>query len=93
MGDGLKRAFAAAKTTQVRDDDVVPLRAFLHAINFDWEGVASPDELRRSIRDRTPIADRTQDRVRRLAKRNGWVTYQGGYWRISDAGRAALRNL
>lgn len=28
--------------------------------------------------------------ARHTCKRRGWATFEGGYWRITDAGRAAL---
>ena len=82
--DGLKRAFAAAQATQLEGDDAHEMRRFLAAV-VSYEGVATPQEC--------PTATRPQDRARRLAKRKGWATYEDGYWRITDAGRAALRNL
>jgi hypothetical protein len=85
MGEGLKRAAAAAQATQLEGEDAREMRSFLHTIDFHYEGAATSSEC--------PTATRAQDRVRKMAKRRAWVTYEGGYWRITDAGRAALRNL
>ncbi len=77
MGAGLRRATAAAIATNLTDED----RNFLRAI-VQYSGAATPREC--------PSASRPQDRARQKCKRLGLVTYEGGYWRITDLGRAIL---
>lgn len=84
MGSGLQRAFAAARATQLSKEEASEMKQFLDTL-LQYEGTATSREC--------PLASRAQDRVRRKAKRLGWVTYEGGYWRITDAGRAAFRNI
>lgn len=84
MGAGLQRAKAVAEATRLNGDDTHQVRIFFNAIKA-YGGAASPQEC--------PTATRAQDRVRRIAKKRGWVTFEGGYWRMTDAGAAARRNL
>lgn len=48
-----------------------------------WEGVASPQNL-------GPQISQQENSARQTCKRRGWVTFSGGYWRITDAARAIL---
>jgi hypothetical protein len=48
-----------------------------------WNGIASS-------RDIGPVIDRAEDRARQRAKRRGLVTYEGGYWRLTDKGRELM---
>lgn len=76
MGEGLKRAAAAT--------DLTPEQlAFLRAL-ARWQGVASPREL-------GPQTSQEENSARQRCRRRGLVTYEGGYWRLTDIGRYALR--
>ncbi len=55
---------------------------FLRAINR-WQGCATPKDLRLPV-------DGKQDRARQKSRRDGLVTFEGGYWRLTSEGRAAL---
>lgn len=48
----------------------------------DCDGCAQPRELRRRT-------TREQSRARQACKRNGFATYDGGYWRMTGAAWAA----
>lgn len=48
-----------------------------------WAGVASPQEL-------CLPADRKQDRARQKCRRDGLVTFEGGYWRLTDKGNVFI---
>lgn len=84
MGAGLQKAAAAAKATQIKPEVAAEMRRFFQAIS-DYSGAATPQEC--------PLSSRAQDRARQQAKRLGWVTFEGGYWRLTDAGKAAFRNI
>lgn len=62
------------------NDDV---KLFLRRL-VEWDGVCAPNDLR-------ILATRKQDRARQWAKRRGLVIFEDGYWKITDAGNAALR--
>ena len=79
MGQGMQRAFAAAKATQPMNEEQ---QKFLREL-LRWEGAASP-------RDLGPQTSQAQNAARQTCKRRGWVTCDRHYWRITDAGRAAL---
>jgi hypothetical protein len=51
-----------------------------------WEGVATSREL-------APQTTQAENSARQTCKRRGWVTFDRHYWRITDAGREALRAL
>jgi coproporphyrinogen III oxidase-like Fe-S oxidoreductase len=51
-----------------------------------WQGVAS-------VRDLPPQTRQAENSARQTCKRRGWVTYDGGYWRLTHEGRVALRDL
>lgn len=55
---------------------------FLHEL-VRWTGAATSREL-------GPVIYRSEDAARQTCKRRGLVTYDGSYWRITPAGRAAL---
>lgn len=57
-------------------------RKFLRKI-LRWEGAATPREL-------GPQTSQEENSCRQTCKRRGWVTFDGHYWRITDAGRTAL---
>lgn len=57
-------------------------RKFLREI-LKWSGAATPQEL-------GPQTSQEENSCRQTCKRRGWVTYEGGYWRITESGRAAL---
>lgn len=59
--------------------------AFLREL-MRWGGIASATNL-------GPQTRQAENSARQTCKRRGYVTYDGGsngYWRITDAGRAAL---
>lgn len=58
-------------------------RKFLREI-VKWEGAATPREL-------GPQTSQEENSTRQTCKRRGWVTFDRYYWRITDAGREALR--
>jgi hypothetical protein len=49
-----------------------------------WRGCATPQEL-------GPQICNQENSARQSCKRKGWVTFDRNYWRITDAGRAALK--
>jgi hypothetical protein len=49
-----------------------------------WQHIASPQDL-------GPQISQDENRARQRCKRNGLVTYEGGYWRTTDLGRDFLR--
>jgi hypothetical protein len=59
-------------------------RKFLRAI-LKWDGAATPREL-------GPQTSQEENSCRQTCKRRGWVTYDGYYWRITNAGKVALTN-
>lgn len=59
-------------------------KAFLRLL-LQWTGAATPQEL-------GPQISQAENSLRQRCKRRGWVVYQGGYWRITDAGRQALEH-
>ena len=59
-------------------------RKFLNEL-IRWEGAATSQEL-------GPITYRAEDAARQTCKRRGLVIYDKYYWRITDAGRAALED-
>lgn len=79
MGAGLQRAFGAAAATNLTAEQVKFLRLL-----FIWEGVATSREL-------GPQTKQEENSARQRCKRQGLVTYSGGYWKLTDIGRAALR--
>lgn len=58
-------------------------RHFLHTL-AKREGMATPHQL-------GILADREQDRARQKCRRQGLVEFAGGYWRLTDKGREAIR--
>lgn len=44
-----------------------------------WDGVADRWNL-------GPQTSQKENSAHQFCKRRGWVTYKGGYWRITDAG-------
>lgn len=36
------------------------------------------------------VSDRKADRARQRSRRQGLATFEGGYWRLTDRGRAVL---
>ncbi len=48
-----------------------------------WQGVATSQEL-------APQTDQRENSARQTCRRRGWVTYDGGYWRLTPEGRAQL---
>jgi hypothetical protein len=57
-------------------------RKFLRELT-KWTGTATPREL-------GPQTSQEENSTRQTCKRRGWVTYDGYYWRLTDAGRTAL---
>lgn len=57
-------------------------REFLRKL-VHWTGAATPQEL-------GPQLYQSENAARQTCKRRGLVTYDGRYWRITDAGRRAL---
>jgi len=49
-----------------------------------WQHVAT-------ARDLGPQTSQEENSARQFCKRQGWVTFEDGYWRSTDKGRAALR--
>ncbi len=58
-------------------------RLFLACL-VDWTGAATPTEL-------SPQISNKENSARQSCKRKGWVTFDRHYWRITDSGRAALK--
>lgn len=48
-----------------------------------WGGVASPQDL-------GPQTSQSENAARQTCKRRGYVSFNGGYWNITPAGRRAL---
>lgn len=84
MGAGLQRARAAAQAAQIKPEMVGEMRKFLTSI-VEHGGAAKSSEC--------PLAFWEQDTARKKAKSLGWVIRENGYWKITEVGRAALRNL
>jgi hypothetical protein len=51
---------------------------------MEWGGVADRWNL-------GPQTSQQQNSARQYCKRHGWVVFEGGYWRIMDAGCAAFK--
>ncbi len=79
MGEGLKRAQAAAIATQLNEGDFKFLRSLAR-----WRHVANAKDL-------GPQTSQDENRARQKCKRKGLVEYDGGYWRTTDLGRQVLR--
>jgi hypothetical protein len=77
MGEGLKRAKAAAEATRMTPDQM----EFLRLIAPYRHG---------ADRFRLPEATRESDRIRQSCRRQGWTMFQLGRWVLTDAGRSAL---
>ena len=58
------------------------MRCFLERL-MQWQGVATPSELGSQF---SP----SDNSIRQRCRRNKLVMFYDGYWRITDAGRAAL---
>lgn len=65
--------------SKLRPEDIRFLRGLV-----SWDGVATVQNLG---------ADQSGGDSRQRCKRWGLVTYDGWYWRITDAGRAALQQV
>lgn len=78
MGEGLQRAFAATARTRLAEGDLKFLRKL-----FSWQGAATSQEL-------GPQTSQDDNRARQKCKRNGLVTFDGHYWRLTDIGRAVI---
>jgi hypothetical protein len=83
MGQGLQRAFAAAAATRATPPNEPQLK-FLRSL-ARWQGVASS-------RDLGPQISQEENSARQGCRRKGFVTFDGHYWRMTEAGRSALRN-
>ena len=81
MGQGMQRAVAAAQGTRATDAQ----KKFMRDL-AKWQGVASSQDL-------GPQTQQIENSARQTCKRRGWVTFEGGYWRITDAGRSAMRSF
>lgn len=57
-------------------------RKFMRKL-MDWGGVADRFNL-------GPQISQAENAARQYCKRKGWVIFEGGYWRITDAGCAAF---
>ena len=57
--------------------------AFLRKL-AQWQGVASPQDI-------GPQTSQEENSARQRCKRQGLVTYENGYWRLTDQGREYLR--
>lgn len=60
------------------------MRSFLFRL-AEYDGACSREEL--------PPADRDQANARQKLRRRGYVKFEGGYWRLTDQGRAAVERL
>jgi hypothetical protein len=49
-----------------------------------WGGIATSRQL-------GIFVDREQDRARQKCRRQGLVTFEGGFWRVTEKGREAIR--
>lgn len=50
-----------------------------------WAGAATAREL-------GPQTTQAENSARQTCKRRGWATYDGGYWRLTEAGHAVLQS-
>lgn len=80
MGDGLKRANAAARASRapLSAREVVFLRRLA-----EHDGICDRSQL--------PAASWEEDKARQRCRRLGLASYAGGYWRLSEAGRAEIQ--
>lgn len=67
------------RQTKILDEGQVQFLRALHS----WQDVASSQNL-------GPQTSQDENRARQKCKRQGLVTFSGGYWRMTDAGRKAL---
>lgn len=81
MGEGLTRVFARIAASNLTGAQA----AFLQSL-ANWDGVAT-------ARDLGPQTTQQENSARQRCKRRGLVTYEGGYWRMTDIGREALRQI
>jgi len=81
MGHGLLRAKAIAINSRLSEGD----HNFLRLLR-EWDGVATSQDL-------GPQTSQDQNRARQRCKRNGLVTFEGGYWRMTDLGRHVVREI
>lgn len=49
----------------------------------DWDGCADRWNL-------GPQTSQAENSARQYCKRHGWATFEGGYWRLTDAGCAQI---
>jgi hypothetical protein len=54
-----------------------------------WGGIATSRQL--GIFVLGIFVDREQDRARQKCRRQGLVTFEGGFWRVTEKGREAVR--
>ena len=83
MGEGLQRAFAAARATQGTAMLDAEMGKFLLALKLSG-GHAN------GRRPYMPSASRAQDAARKKCKQRGLAFYVNGEWHITQAGREAL---
>lgn len=79
MGAGLQRAFAAVAATNLTAEQIKFLRALA-----SWQGIASPQDL-------GPQTKQEENSARQRCKRQKLVTFENGYWRMTDLGREVLK--
>lgn len=58
---------------------------FFLANLIDWTGSATTEEL-------SPQISQKENSARQSCKRKGWVVFDRPYWRITPAGRQALKD-
>lgn len=81
MGEGLTRAMGASLATQLKPSQAKFLRDLAA-----WSGVAS-------ARDLGPQTSQEENSARQRCKRLNLVTYEGGYWRMTNIGWATHSQL
>lgn len=79
MGEGLTRVFGAALAGNLTAEQVSFLRKLAA-----WNGVASPQDI-------GPQTSQAENGARQKCKRQKLVTYEDGYWRLTDLGRVVSR--
>jgi hypothetical protein len=66
----------------MHENAIVAREQFMRRL-MEWGGVADRFDL-------GPQTSQAENAARQWCKRKGWVTFEDGYWRITDAGCAAF---
>lgn len=78
---GLMRAKALTIASRLNEGD----HNFLRILRT-WQGIASPQNL-------GPQTSQDENRARQRCKRNGLVTFEGGYWRLTEIGKFVAKEI